>query len=68
MAAGYLGLDSQAAEQGDQSIIQKFTDCGWTWNPKTRLLHPVPITVPPTEEQSSNGIRDAMAMLGSRAN
>ncbi|KAJ5127446.1 hypothetical protein N7448_008225 [Penicillium atrosanguineum] len=68
VAAGYLGLDSQAAEQGDQSIIQKFTDCGWTWNSDTRLLHPVTITVPPTEEQSSNGIRDTMAMLGSRAN
>ncbi|KAJ5677384.1 uncharacterized protein N7477_003017 [Penicillium maclennaniae] len=68
VAAAYLGLDSQAAEQGDQSIIQKFTDCGWTWNSETRLLHPVPITVPPTMESSSNGIRDAMAMLGNRTN
>ncbi|KAJ5204137.1 COP9 signalosome subunit CSN8 [Penicillium cinerascens] len=67
VAAAYLGLDSQAAEKGDQSIIQKFTDCGWTWSPESQLLHPVPITVPSTEEQPSTGIRDAMAMLGSRA-
>lgn len=64
IAAGYLGLDPQAAENGDPEIIQKFTNCGWAWNSETKLLRPVPITVPPANGQASNGIRDAMAMLG----
>ncbi|KAJ5180441.1 COP9 signalosome subunit 8 (CsnH) [Penicillium capsulatum] len=67
IAAEYLGLDTDAAEQADTSILQKFTDCGWTWNPETRLLYPSPITVPSTHRHSSNGIRDAMAMLGNRS-
>lgn len=66
LAAGYLGLDIQAAEKGDQTIIQKFSDCGWTWNPETQLLYPSPITVPPTDSQPSRGIRETMAMLGNR--
>lgn len=66
VAASYLGLDPQAAEDGNPEIIQKFTICGWAWNPETQLLRPVPITVKPTNGQASKGIRDAMAMLGSR--
>ncbi|KAJ5744034.1 hypothetical protein N7533_008904 [Penicillium manginii] len=66
VAAGYLGLDTQAAEKDNQTIIQKFTDCGWTWNPETRLLYPSPITVPPTNSQPPSGIRETMAMLGNR--
>ncbi|CAI7674316.1 unnamed protein product [Penicillium pancosmium] len=66
VAAGYLGLDIQAAEKGDQTIIQKFSDCGWTWNLETQLLYPSPITVPPTDNQPSRGIRETMAMLGNR--
>lgn len=66
VAAKYLGLDTQAAEKGDLTIIQKFSNCGWTWNPETRLLYPSPITVLPTETQPSSGIRETMAMLGNR--
>lgn len=65
-AADYLGLDPQAAEKGDQSILQKFIDCGWTWNSESHLLHPVPITVPSADKRTPNGIRDAVAMLGTR--
>ncbi|KAJ5166593.1 uncharacterized protein N7482_005374 [Penicillium canariense] len=65
-AANYLGLDPQAAEQGDPAIIEKFTSCGWTWDAATQLLHPSPITIPPTDKPSSNGIRETMAMLGNR--
>lgn len=65
-AAKYLGLDQQAAEQGDASIIQKFTGCGWTWDPETELLHPKPIATPPTDHRSSNGIREVLALLGTR--
>lgn len=65
-AAMYLGLDTAAAEQADPTIVQKFTDCGWKWDSETKLLHPVPIIVPSVESQPSNGIRDAMAMLGNR--
>lgn len=63
-AASYLGLDPTLAEQGDPTIIQKFTDCGWKWDPETKLLHPVPIIVPSVGQSSSNGIHDTMAMLG----
>lgn len=66
VAANYLGLDPQAAENGEPEIIQKFTNCGWTWDPEARILRPVPITVAPTKGQASNGICDAMAMLGGR--
>ena len=65
-AAAYLGLDLQVAEQGDQSIVRKFTDCGWRWDSETRLLFPSPINVTTANQQSSNGIRDTMAMLGNR--
>ncbi|KAJ5675809.1 COP9 signalosome subunit CSN8 [Penicillium macrosclerotiorum] len=65
-AANYLGLDPQAAERGDQDIIEKFTRCGWTWDPKTKLLYPFPIAIPSTDKQSSNSIRETMAMLGTR--
>ncbi|GLI80618.1 hypothetical protein PoHVEF18_008973 [Penicillium ochrochloron] len=63
-AANYLGLDPQAAEQGDSAIIEKFTSCGWTWDPAAQLLHPSPIVVPTANQPSSNGIRETMALLG----
>ncbi|KAJ6078745.1 hypothetical protein N7467_008498 [Penicillium canescens] len=63
-AAKYLGLDEQSAEQEDPNIIANFTKCGWTWDPETKLLHPKPIVVSPMDNQSSNGIRGAMKMLG----
>jgi COP9 signalosome complex subunit 8 len=63
-AANYLGLDPQAAEQGDSAIIEKFTSCGWTWDPAAQLLHPSPIVVPTANQPSSNGIRGTMALLG----
>lgn len=66
VAAGYLGLDTEPADKNDPSFIQKFTDCGWTWNADTQLLHPVPIAVKSTNQQASNGIHDAMAMFGGR--
>lgn len=66
IAARYLGLDTQAAAKDDPAIIQKFTECGWTWNPETQLLYPSPITVPPTDNQPSSSIRETMAMLGNR--
>lgn len=66
-AAGYLGLDQKAAENGDPNIITKFTGCGWIWDPETQLLHPKPIAVPSPHNQTTNGIREAMAMLGNRA-
>jgi COP9 signalosome complex subunit 8 len=63
-AANYLGLDPQAAGQGDSAIIEKFTSCGWTWDPAAQLLHPSPIVVPTATQPSSNGIRGTMALLG----
>jgi COP9 signalosome complex subunit 8 len=66
-AATYLGLDQKLAEQEDPDIIANFTKCGWTWNPETKLLHPKPIVVSTADTQASNGIREAMAMLGARA-
>ncbi|KXG47583.1 COP9 signalosome, subunit CSN8 [Penicillium griseofulvum] len=66
-AATYLGLDEQLATQEDSNIISNFTKCGWTWDPESKLLYPKPIVVSPVEPQSSNGIRKAMAMLGTRA-
>ena len=66
VAAKYLGLDPQAADKADPPIIQKFTNRGWTWNSETRLLHPSPITVPPTDPQPTSGIRETMSMLGNR--
>ncbi|KAJ6139433.1 hypothetical protein N7471_005919 [Penicillium samsonianum] len=66
-AAAHLGLDDQLAIQEDPNIISNFTKCGWTWDPESKLLHPKPIVVSPAEPQSSNGIRKAMAMLGTRA-
>ncbi|KAK5806867.1 hypothetical protein VI817_001125 [Penicillium citrinum] len=66
VAAKYLGLDPQAAEDADPAIIQKFTNCGWAWNTETQLLHPSPINVPPTDPQPTTGIRETMAMLGNR--
>ncbi|KAJ5817928.1 COP9 signalosome subunit CSN8 [Penicillium robsamsonii] len=66
-AATHLGLDEQLAKQGDPNIISNFTKCGWTWDPESKLLHPKPIVVSPTETQSSDGIRKAMAMMGTRA-
>jgi COP9 signalosome complex subunit 8 len=63
-AANYLGLDPQTAEQGDSAVIEKFTSCGWTWDPAAQLLHPSPIVVQTTDKPSSNGIRETMAMLG----
>ncbi|KAJ5563646.1 hypothetical protein N7535_008810 [Penicillium sp. DV-2018c] len=65
-AADYLGLDPQLAEREDPNIISSFTKFGWTWNPETKLLHPKPIVATPTGNQSSNGIREAMSMLGTR--
>ncbi|OOQ90902.1 COP9 signalosome complex subunit 8 [Penicillium brasilianum] len=65
-AANYLGLDPQAAEKGDSAIIEKFTSCGWTWDPVAQLLHPSPIVAQTTDQTSSKGIRQAMAMLGNR--
>lgn len=66
-AATHLGLDEQLAEQEDPNIITNFTKCGWTWDPEPKLLYPKPIVVSAAEPQSSNGIRKAMAMLGTRA-
>ncbi|KAJ5178054.1 COP9 signalosome subunit CSN8 [Penicillium coprophilum] len=66
-AANHLGLDEQLAEKEDPTIISNFTKCGWTWDPETKLLYPKPIVVSPAEPQSSDGIRKAMAMLGTRA-
>ncbi|KAJ6184380.1 hypothetical protein N7519_005681 [Penicillium mononematosum] len=66
-AAIHLGLDEQLAEKEDPNIISNFTKCGWSWDSESKLLHPKPIVVSPTEPQSSNGIRKAMAMLGTRA-
>lgn len=66
-AAAHLGLDEQLAKQEDPNIISNFTKCGWTWDPESKLLHPKPIVVSPAEPQSSNGIRRAMEMLGTRA-
>ncbi|KAJ5936372.1 COP9 signalosome subunit CSN8 [Penicillium verhagenii] len=63
-AATYLGLDTTAAKQADPAIIKKFTDCGWKWEAETKLLHPTPIIIRSTESLRSNGIRDAMALLG----
>ncbi|KAJ5312312.1 hypothetical protein PENANT_c011G10388 [Penicillium antarcticum] len=63
-AAKYLGLVEQAAEQEDPNVIANFTKCGWTWDPATKLLHPKAIVVSPTDHQSSDGIREAMKMLG----
>ncbi|KAJ5577844.1 COP9 signalosome subunit CSN8 [Penicillium hispanicum] len=65
-AATYVGLDPRAAAQGDSTIVQRFTDCGWRWDSETQLLYPAPIPVPTTDKPISNGIREAMAMLGSR--
>ena len=65
-AANYLGLDPQIAEQGDPVIIDKFTSCGWTWDPAAQLLHPSPIVVQTANRPSSNGIRETMAMLSNR--
>jgi COP9 signalosome complex subunit 8 len=65
-AANYLGLDPQAAEKGDSAIIEKFTSCGWTWDPVAQLLHPSPIVAQTTDQTSSKGIRQAMTMLGNR--
>ncbi|KAJ5213758.1 hypothetical protein N7449_000927 [Penicillium cf. viridicatum] len=66
-AATHLGLDEQLAKQEDPNIISNFTKFGWTWDPESKLLHPKPIVVSPAEPQSSNGIRKAMEMLGTRA-
>ena len=65
-AANYLGLDPQAAEQGDLAIIDKFTSCGWSWDPASQLLRPSPIVVQTANQPSSNGIRETMAMLSNR--
>ncbi|KAJ5250378.1 hypothetical protein N7489_000788 [Penicillium chrysogenum] len=66
-AAVHLGLDEQLAEKEDPNVISNFTKCGWAWDSESKLLYPKPIVVSPTEPQSSNGIRKAMAMLGTRA-
>ncbi|CAI7646336.1 unnamed protein product [Penicillium palitans] len=66
-AATHLGLDEQLVKQEDPNIISNFTKCGWTWDPESKLLHPKPIVISPAEPQSSNGIRKAMEMLGTRA-
>lgn len=66
VAAGYLGLDIEAADKNDPSIIENFTKCGWTWDAETQLLHPVPITVPLTNSKASNGVHEAVAMFGGR--
>ncbi|OQE44229.1 hypothetical protein PENCOP_c002G07058 [Penicillium coprophilum] len=66
-AATHLGLDEQLAEKEDPNIISNFTKCGWTWDPESKLLYPKPIVVSPAEPQSSDGIRKAMAMLGTHA-
>ncbi|CRL29248.1 COP9 signalosome, subunit CSN8 [Penicillium camemberti] len=65
-AATHLGLDEQLVKQEDPNIISNFTKCGWTWDPESKLLHPKPIVISPAEPQSSNGIRKAMEMLGTR--
>ncbi|KAJ5932144.1 hypothetical protein N7516_006633 [Penicillium verrucosum] len=66
-AATHLGIDEQLAKQEDPNVISSFTKCGWTWDPESKVLHPKPIVVSPAESQSSNGIRRAMEMLGTRA-
>ena len=66
VAANYLGLDEQAAEKGEPSIIQKFTGVGWTWDAEAELLYPKPISTAATNTQSSNRIQEAMGMLGGR--
>ncbi|KAJ5782818.1 COP9 signalosome subunit CSN8 [Penicillium paradoxum] len=65
-AANYLGLDQHLAEREDPDIISNFTKCGWTWEPEAKLLYPKPIVVSPADDVSSNGIREAMEMLGTR--
>ncbi|KAJ5799961.1 uncharacterized protein N7518_002029 [Penicillium psychrosexuale] len=66
-AATHLGLDQNLAKEEDPNIISNFTKYGWTWDPESKLLYPKPIVVSLAEPQSSNGIRKAMAMLGTRA-
>ncbi|KAJ5752427.1 COP9 signalosome subunit CSN8 [Penicillium odoratum] len=67
-AASYLGLDPTAAEQADPAIIKKFTDYGWQWDAESKLLYPTPIHRQSADAKSSNGIQDAMALLGNRGN
>ena len=63
MAASYLGLDAAAAQQGDPTIIQNFTNSGWKWDEGTRLLHPKPIAASRGPGQSQ-AMHEIMALLG----
>ncbi|KAL3465367.1 COP9 signalosome [Aspergillus heterothallicus] len=64
VAASYLGLDAALAQQGDQEIIQKFTACGWQWDPETQLLHPKPIvTASPKDNGLQTELSRAMALI-----
>ncbi|KAE8150979.1 COP9 signalosome [Aspergillus avenaceus] len=64
-AAGYLGLDPVAAEQGDPALIQQFTAAGWTWDAQAKLLHPKPIPVSPKKDaQIQNELSQIMALVG----
>ncbi|KAL2854292.1 COP9 signalosome [Aspergillus pseudoustus] len=63
-AATYLGLDPALAQQGDQETIQKFTACGWKWDPETQLLHPNPvITAPPKDNGLQTELSRVMALI-----
>ncbi|KAL2862120.1 COP9 signalosome [Aspergillus pseudodeflectus] len=59
-AATYLGLDPMLAQQGDQETIQRFTACGWRWDPETQLLHPKPVVSAPSKE---NGLQTELSRV-----
>ncbi|KAL3475362.1 COP9 signalosome [Aspergillus californicus] len=67
VAARYLGLDPNLAEQGDSSIIEKFTACGWKWDGTAQLLYPKPIvTAPPKTENLQNELSRVMALINNQ--
>ncbi|KAJ5491497.1 COP9 signalosome complex subunit 8, partial [Penicillium diatomitis] len=66
VAATYLGLNPQAVESGEPSVIEKFTSCGWKWDPTAKLLFPSPIVVQTGVQPTSSGFFDTMALLGNR--
>ncbi|KAG2415692.1 hypothetical protein HFD88_006883 [Aspergillus terreus] len=64
-AASYLGLDTVAAENGDPTIIQRFTACGWTWDEQAKLLRPKPIPADTTNNGPlSNELSHIMSLIG----
>lgn len=63
-AAGYVGLDPTAAQQGDPAIIQKFTNSGWEWDEGTKLLRPKSAAPQEPEGRQLHGLREVMSLLG----